>query len=55
MILPPNCQRLHVRACQLTPDMAYDQQVYTRLERLTFYLPEKTPKEVSGYTLEKHR
>jgi hypothetical protein len=54
MILPPNCQRLHVRACQLAPDMAYDQQACARLESLTFYLPEKTPKEVSAYTLENH-
>jgi hypothetical protein len=53
--LDPHCQRLHVRACQLAPDMAYDQQACARLEPLTFYLPGKTPKEVSGYTLGKHR
>ena len=55
MILPPNCQRLHVRACQLAPHRAHDQQVCARLEPLTFYLPQKTPKEVNGYMLEKHR
>jgi hypothetical protein len=55
MILPPNCQRLHVRACQLAPDMAYDQQVCARPETLTFYLPGKIPERGQGYTLEKHR
>ncbi len=32
--------------------MAYDQQICARLEPLTFYLPQKTLKEVSGYMLE---
>ncbi len=53
MILPPSCQRVHVRACQLAPDLAYDQQVCARVEPLTFYLPEKTPERGQGYTLEK--
>jgi hypothetical protein len=55
MILPPDCQQLHARACQLAPDLAYDQQVYARPEPLTFSLPGKTPERGPGYTLEKHR
>jgi hypothetical protein len=55
MILPPDCQQQHARACQLAPDMADDQQVYARPEPLTFYLPGKTPERGQGYTLEKHR
>ena len=53
--LPPDCQQQHARACQLVPDLAYDQQVCARPEPLTFYLPGKPPKEVRNTHSKKYR